>query len=57
MAIRFHPLIATTAIVNATSSSSVKCALTSAKTSSGAWPSRISVSASVQASAARSRSV
>src|SRR5262252_6056564 len=54
---RFQPLIATTASVRSTNSFSVKCALVAAYTSSGTWPSAIRVTASVQARAARSRSL
>jgi len=45
------------ASVRFTVSTSLKCARTSSYTSSGAWPSWIFVSASVHASAARSRCV
>jgi hypothetical protein len=54
---RFQPLIVTTAIVRSTSSFSVNCSRASAKTSSETPPFEISVTASVQASAARSRGV
>ncbi len=57
MASRFHPLMATIARVRSTSSFSVKCCLASSYTSSGTRPFATSVPASVQARAARSRSV
>ena len=56
MANRFHPLMATMAIVNATLSSSGNWRLTVSYKSSGTSFSEIRVSASVQARAARSRS-
>jgi len=54
---RFHPLIATIVIVRFANSSSVKCYRAPWNTSSGACPSPIRAMASVQAKAARSRSV
>lgn len=57
MASRFQLLIDTMAAVRLTTSSSVKRLRTSSYTSSGAWVWCTRVSASVHASAARSRSL
>src|SRR6185312_13072463 len=57
MAMRFQPLIAITAMVRLTSSVSVKCFFASSNTASGICVSLTRVTASVQARAARSRSV
>ena len=55
IAIRFHALIAATAIVRSESSCSLNCCFTDSYTLSGTWVSLMRVTASVHASAARSR--
>jgi hypothetical protein len=53
---RFHALIVAIASVRSASSCSVKCGFTASYSASGACRSAMAVTASVQASAARSRS-
>ena len=57
IASRFHPLMATIAIVRFTNSASVNCARARSYTSSGTCDPATSVTASVHSRAARSRSV